>query len=75
MTGWTHTNDIFPNISRKYRQFTIIGPVGPILKRLVIKMNILDTIGNTPMVELKHVVPEDSARVIVKLEWATPPEA
>jgi cysteine synthase A len=35
-------------------------------------MNILDTIGNTPLVELKEVVPPNSARVLVKLEWANP---
>jgi len=35
-------------------------------------MNILDAIGNTPLVELKKVVPPSSARVLVKLEWANP---
>ena len=35
-------------------------------------MNILESIGNTPLVELKSVVPPDSARVLVKLEWANP---
>lgn len=35
-------------------------------------MNILDTIGNTPLVELKEVVPSNSARVIAKLEWSNP---
>ncbi len=35
-------------------------------------MNILDSIGNTPLVELRRVVPEGSARVAVKLEWANP---
>jgi cysteine synthase A len=35
-------------------------------------MNILDTIGNTPLVELKKVVPPNSARVVGKLEWANP---
>jgi len=35
-------------------------------------MNILDTIGNTPLVELKHIVPADSARFMVKLEWTNP---
>jgi len=35
-------------------------------------MNILDTIGNTPLIELKRVVPPDSARVMVKLEWENP---
>lgn len=36
------------------------------------KMAILNAIGNTPLVELKHIVPADSARVMVKLEWANP---
>lgn len=35
-------------------------------------MYILNAIGNTPLVELKHIVPVDSARVLVKLEWANP---
>ncbi len=29
-------------------------------------------IGNTPLVELRRVVPEGSARILVKLEWANP---
>jgi cysteine synthase len=29
-------------------------------------------IGNTPLVELQKIVPEGSARVMVKLEWANP---
>ena len=35
-------------------------------------MNILDSIGNTPLVELRRVVPAGSAHVLVKLEWANP---
>ena len=35
-------------------------------------MNILDTIGNTPLVELKRVVSVGSARVMAKLEWTNP---
>jgi cysteine synthase A len=35
-------------------------------------MNILASIGNTPIVELKSVVPPESARVLVKLEYANP---
>jgi cysteine synthase A len=35
-------------------------------------MNILEAIGNTPLVELKSVVPPNSARVVAKLEWANP---
>jgi cysteine synthase A len=33
---------------------------------------ILESIGNTPMVQLHKVVPPDCARVAVKLEWANP---
>jgi cysteine synthase A len=33
---------------------------------------ILDSIGNTPLVELRHVVPVDGARVLVKLESHNP---
>jgi cysteine synthase A len=33
---------------------------------------ILDTIGNTPLVELQKVVPAGAARVVAKLEWANP---
>ena len=34
--------------------------------------NVLEAIGNTPLVRLKRVVPPGSARVLVKLEWANP---
>ncbi|MCM3870332.1 MAG: cysteine synthase family protein [Pyrinomonadaceae bacterium] len=34
--------------------------------------NILESIGNTPIVQLRKVVPPGSARVLVKLEWANP---
>jgi len=34
--------------------------------------NILAAIGNTPLVELRHLVPNDSARIVVKLESANP---
>jgi len=34
--------------------------------------HVLDAIGNTPLVELRHVVPPGSARVVVKLESANP---
>ncbi len=33
---------------------------------------ILDSIGNTPIVELRKIVPPDSARIFAKLEWANP---
>jgi cysteine synthase A len=35
-------------------------------------MNILDTIGNTSLIELKEVIPPNSARVMAKLEWENP---
>ena len=35
-------------------------------------MSILDTIGNTPLIELKKVVPPGCGRVVAKLEWANP---
>jgi len=34
--------------------------------------NVLGGIGNTPLVELRNVVPPGSARVVAKLEWANP---
>ncbi len=34
--------------------------------------DVLDAIGNTPLVELRHVVPPGSARVVAKLESANP---
>ncbi len=38
----------------------------------MIATNVLDSIGNTPIVELRKVVPPNSARVLAKLEWANP---
>jgi cysteine synthase A len=38
----------------------------------VIASNILDSIGNTPIVQLHKVVPPNSARVLAKIEWANP---
>jgi cysteine synthase A len=35
-------------------------------------MKILDTIGNTPLIELKQIVPPGCGRVVFKLEWANP---
>src|SRR3954468_4164673 len=32
----------------------------------------LDAIGNTPLVELRHVVPDGCARIVLKLESANP---
>ena len=34
--------------------------------------NVLDSIGNTPIVQLRKVVPPGSARILAKLEWANP---
>ena len=34
--------------------------------------NILDAIGNTPLVELTALVPKGSARVLAKVEWTNP---
>jgi cysteine synthase A len=34
--------------------------------------NVLAAIGNTPLVQLRKVVPPGSARVLAKLEWANP---
>ena len=34
--------------------------------------NVLGSIGNTPIVQLRRVVPSDSGRVVAKLEWANP---
>src|SRR6476661_5547376 len=39
---------------------------------MTIAANVLDSIGNTPIVQLRHVVPAGSARVLAKLEWANP---
>ena len=36
------------------------------------QLNILDAIGNTPLVELRHIVPSGSARIVAKLESANP---
>jgi len=38
----------------------------------MIASTVLESIGNTPMVELHKVVPPRSGRVLVKLEWANP---
>jgi len=39
---------------------------------MTVASNVLDSIGNTPMVQLRKVVPSGSARVLVKLEGANP---
>ncbi len=38
----------------------------------MVSTNILDSIGNTPIVRLRRIVPPDSAAVLAKLEWANP---
>ena len=35
-------------------------------------MTVLDTIGRTRLIPLRHLVPEDSARILVKLEYENP---
>lgn len=35
-------------------------------------MSVLEGIGNTPLVNLSRLVPESSARILAKLEWANP---
>lgn len=37
-----------------------------------ISRNVLDAIGNTPLVQLRKVVPPDHARILAKLEWENP---
>jgi cysteine synthase len=35
-------------------------------------MTVLDTIGRTRLIPLRHIVPEKSARILVKLEYENP---
>jgi cysteine synthase A len=37
-----------------------------------IPSNIIESIGNTPIIPLRKVVPPGSARIVAKLEWANP---
>ena len=37
-----------------------------------ISSNVLKSIGNTPIVQLRKIVPPGSARILAKLEWANP---
>jgi cysteine synthase len=37
-----------------------------------IATNVIESIGNTPIVQLRKVVPPGSARILAKLEWANP---
>lgn len=39
---------------------------------MTIAANVLEAIGNTPLVQLQKVAPPSAARVFVKLEWANP---
>ena len=38
----------------------------------MVASNVLESIGHTPIVRLRKVVPQNSARVLAKLEWANP---
>jgi cysteine synthase A len=40
--------------------------------RMKVGANILDAIGNTPLIELTALEPEGSARILAKLEWSNP---
>lgn len=42
------------------------------MPKLIVPGAVLDAIGNTPIVELKRVVPPGSAKVLVKLEFCNP---
>lgn len=37
-----------------------------------IPANVIESIGNTPLVPLRKIVPAGSARIVAKLEWANP---
>lgn len=39
---------------------------------MVSPRDVLTGIGNTPLIELRHVVPQGAARILAKLEWANP---
>ena len=39
---------------------------------MTIAINVLGAIGNTPLVQLRKIVPPGSARIVVKLEGANP---
>jgi cysteine synthase A len=43
--------------------------MSPVAKNAV---GVLSAIGNTPLAELRTVVPEGAARIVAKLEWANP---
>ena len=40
--------------------------------RLAMRVTVLDTIGRTRLMPLRHIVPEGSARILVKLEYENP---
>ncbi len=44
----------------------------PLDTRASVAPGVLEAIGNTPLVELRRVVPPESGRVLVKLEYANP---
>lgn len=39
---------------------------------MTIASNVLESVGNTPIVQLQKVVPSGAARILAKLEWANP---
>ncbi len=43
-----------------------------VTERLTPSPSVLDSIGNTPIVSLRRVVPEDSAKIFAKLEFTNP---
>jgi cysteine synthase A len=47
-------------------------PLTADMPKVRVPNSILDAVGNTPMVELKRIVPPGSARVLVKLEYCNP---
>ena len=38
----------------------------------MIKTTVLDTIGNTPLLELRHIRPSNGARILLKMESQNP---
>ena len=55
------------------RPRSVILIARPLVRGQTVRVNnVLSGIGDTPLVELKRVVPPGSARILVKLEWANP---
>jgi cysteine synthase len=53
-------------IPSEVEEFLKTNSAGPLV------MSVLNSIGNTPIAELRKIVPANSARVLVKLEFANP---